>query len=228
MKFFPLLFAFIVCTIIGTLSHEAGHIIVAKAIGYDTVLHYASMNYFDGPVYPDCDAEGLMLRKELDSNCHSKKIMDEYLNCTSKKRIDTLLISLVGPVQTLLTGFMGFGLLYLRRHQAFFSLTDWILVFLSFFSSRMLFNPLVSGTTYFFGQSDRLIMGDELHIGMMAGIPPVLLSAVLFLIALSICCLVVFRFMPVEFRRRFILCGILGSGLGYLVWMKLLGPWLLP
>lgn len=228
MKLLPLLFAFITCTIVGTLSHEAGHIIVAKAIGYDTVLHYASMNYFNGPTYPDCAPESYQPSKISKTDFNFKKIRDEYYSCTSGKRLDTLLISLGGPLQTLLTGFIGFGLLYYRRQSKDFTLTNWLLVFLAFFSSRMIFNPLVSGTSYLLGQSDRLIVGDELHIGMMVGIPPVVLSAVLFLTALSICCVVVFRFMPVESRRKFILCGFLGSGLGYLVWMKLLGPWLLP
>ena len=43
----PILFSslFILFTIIGTISHEYGHIIVAKFLGYGTELHYGSMNY---------------------------------------------------------------------------------------------------------------------------------------------------------------------------------------
>lgn len=37
--------AFVVFTIIGTLSHELGHIAVAKYLGYQTTLHFGSMNY---------------------------------------------------------------------------------------------------------------------------------------------------------------------------------------
>ena len=47
-KFIILTFIFILFTPIGTISHEYGHIAVAKLLGYKTTLHYASMNW-----YPD-------------------------------------------------------------------------------------------------------------------------------------------------------------------------------
>ena len=37
---------FVLFTIIGTVSHEYGHIIVAKSLGYETTLHYGSMNSY--------------------------------------------------------------------------------------------------------------------------------------------------------------------------------------
>ena len=44
--FLKLFFAFILMTIIGTLSHEFGHCVVAQYLDYEVVLHYASMNWF--------------------------------------------------------------------------------------------------------------------------------------------------------------------------------------
>jgi len=32
-------------TVIGTLSHELGHIVVAEILGYETTLHFSSMNW---------------------------------------------------------------------------------------------------------------------------------------------------------------------------------------
>ena len=40
-----LVLSFILATIVGTLSHEGGHIAAAKYYGYETTLHYGSMNY---------------------------------------------------------------------------------------------------------------------------------------------------------------------------------------
>ena len=37
---------FVLFTIIGTVSHEYGNIIVAKSLGYETTLHYGSMNSY--------------------------------------------------------------------------------------------------------------------------------------------------------------------------------------
>ncbi|GHA37071.1 hypothetical protein GCM10007103_18010 [Salinimicrobium marinum] len=44
----PLIFlslTFVLFTAIGTISHEYGHIVIAESLGYDTTLHYGSMNY---------------------------------------------------------------------------------------------------------------------------------------------------------------------------------------
>jgi hypothetical protein len=43
--FLLLVLAFIIFTCVGTLSHELGHIAVAKVLGYDTYLGYGYMNY---------------------------------------------------------------------------------------------------------------------------------------------------------------------------------------
>lgn len=46
LKLFVILFVvFIVFTCIGTLSHELGHIAIAKILGYETHLGYGYMNY---------------------------------------------------------------------------------------------------------------------------------------------------------------------------------------
>jgi hypothetical protein len=61
-KFFFIIFlAFILFTIIGTLSHELGHIAVAKYFGYETTLDYGSMAY-SKDFYKDGDV------KELEKN----------------------------------------------------------------------------------------------------------------------------------------------------------------
>lgn len=40
-----IILCFILFTIIGTLSHELGHIVPAKILGYQTTLHYGSMEW---------------------------------------------------------------------------------------------------------------------------------------------------------------------------------------
>lgn len=72
------IFPFLV--IFGTLSHEFGHIVVAKLLGYETILHYGSMNWFVNGI----DGENL---KEL--------------------RWENFLITLGGVLQTIITGTIG-------------------------------------------------------------------------------------------------------------------------
>ncbi len=59
--FLILTFGFILFTAIGTVSHEYGHIAVAKFHGYETELHYGSMNYYP-PGYKQ-DEDYLTLKK---------------------------------------------------------------------------------------------------------------------------------------------------------------------
>ena len=47
---------FILFTVIGTVSHEYGHMAVAKYLGYETVLHYGSVNYYPIGYLDDKDA----------------------------------------------------------------------------------------------------------------------------------------------------------------------------
>jgi hypothetical protein len=47
--------AFILFTINGTLSHELGHIAVAKLLGYETTLHFGSMNWESAQPYSTKD-----------------------------------------------------------------------------------------------------------------------------------------------------------------------------
>ena len=47
-KFLIIVIGFILFTIVGTQSHELGHILVAKFFGYKTSLNYGSMTYSKG------------------------------------------------------------------------------------------------------------------------------------------------------------------------------------
>jgi hypothetical protein len=58
---FILTIVFILFTAIGTVSHEYGHISVAKIYGYETSLHYGSMNYYPKGYSEDKDLKALQL-----------------------------------------------------------------------------------------------------------------------------------------------------------------------
>ena len=105
--FISLLIAFIVATVIGTLSHECGHYIVAEYLGYEARIHYS----FTG------------IRKSI----------QHQVICSS----DSFWITVGGPLQTLLTGTIGLVFLFLLRKSfagaAKLTLMQWVLIFLSLF-----------------------------------------------------------------------------------------------
>ena len=85
-----LLFSFLV--IFGTLSHEYGHIVIAKFLGYETTLHYGSMSWFINGI----DGELIATKKE------------------------DFLVTMGGIFQTTLTGTIGLLVLYFSHSKLSF------------------------------------------------------------------------------------------------------------
>ncbi len=66
--FTPITLAFIVFTILGTVSHELGHISAARILGYETTLHFGSMSWKKGPNYDEMKGLYAEYKEEIDSN----------------------------------------------------------------------------------------------------------------------------------------------------------------
>lgn len=105
---------FVIFTIIGTLSHESGHYIVAKILGYDASIHYAFTRW--SPKHP----------------------------LQHKNYWDSVLVTLGGPIQTILTGTIA--AIYLCYNRAKFKASEmltfqqWIWVFVALFWLRQTSN----------------------------------------------------------------------------------------
>ena len=189
---------FIVFTAIGTVSHEFGHILVAKYFGYETTLHFSSMSY------------------DMGQNV-------SYSN--------SLWVAFGGPIQTMLTGLVGLLIVHYRKehiNRNGLKLIDWVAVFLSLFWLRQVFNVMMSIVIEFFYPNGSFFSGDETilseGLNLWEGTIPVSLG----LIGLLISVYIVFRIVPREIRFTFILSGLLGGTLGFIFWMRILGPVLLP
>ncbi|MFN3196656.1 MAG: M50 family metallopeptidase [Chlorobiota bacterium] len=189
---------FIVFTAIGTVSHEFGHILVAKYFGYETTLHFGSMSYDMGQIV-------------------------DYSSF--------FWIALGGPMQTMLTGLLGLLIvLYRKEHinRNGLKLIDWVAVFLSLFWLRQVFNVMMSIVIGFFSPTGSFFTGDEAILSEELNLWEGTITISLGLIGLLISVYIVFRIVPREIRFTFILSGLLGGILGFIFWMKILGPVLLP
>ncbi len=206
---------FILATVVGTISHEYGHIAVAKYLGYNTALHYNKMGFSKEP------------------SLFSTKVKDslstiEYKKLTSQRKLESYWITWGGPIQTILVGFIGFGVLWIRRNKGLsFGLKDWICVFLTFFLARQILNFGVQLISYLI-TGEHKKFGDEIQLAMYLDWPIYSIAFSTCLFSILVCCVTVFKFIPKEYRIRFILSGIFGCGIGYFVWMVWLGPILLP
>ncbi|AWI25954.1 hypothetical protein [Flavobacterium pallidum] len=228
--FLYIFLAFIGCTIIGTLSHEYGHIAVAQSLGYKTTLSYQSMHV-------DRKAEKAELHRLAYPYLNEIKNKQPYpakaavdAKCRQMHRND-LWIRLGGPLQTMLTGTIGFCILWYRRKKsraALFHINDWIFVFLAFFWIRQPSNILHSFGYKIITGKGHWIGGDEWYISYYLKVPLWTASVITGIIGLLIVAYVIFAVIPKKYRLTFLTAGITGGVAGFLLWMDYLGPYLLP
>jgi hypothetical protein len=158
---------------------------------------------------------------------------EEFQALNNRFREKSTLITLGGPLQTMLFGSLGLiALIWRRKKLGSTSLNwkDWSLIFLALFWLRQVFNlthalidELISPNGSPFG-----IRGDEVSLsrrfGLWEGTLPISTGVLGVLVAL----LVIFKYVPRDNRFTFIISGLTGSVLGYVLWMVWLGPVVLP
>ncbi len=228
-KLLAVIVVFTLLVPIGTLSHEYGHIIAAKLLGYETSLHYNSMNWGGqkkSQLIGLSRTYGNEIQKDLDF-----PLRDKYQSLSTEVKKDALLIACGGPLQTILTGTIGLFILMFRRRQMVagkFNLVDWVAIFLAFFWARQIFNPIMTVVMGIVKNRPMFNGGDEVNIARMLSLPNWMISIILGGVGTYICLFVIFKFVPKNIRKEFVIGGIIGSAIGFVTWMKIVGPHLLP
>lgn len=242
-SFLILTITFILFTVIGTISHEYGHIVVAKSLGYETTLHYGSMNYYPKGYSEDTDVIALKaLTKEYMSIEYKswpeeiKEKAREYDKSIQKrfpyeKSSDYFLIKIGGPLQTMITGTIGL-LILLKRKRSIqlegLKMLDWLAIFLSLFWLREVFNLTSSIGMELISPNGTWFGGDELHISQDLNVWPGTVPIILATLGLMIAVYVIFKIIPKKTRFTFILSGFVGGIAGFILWMNIIGPQILP
>jgi hypothetical protein len=199
--FIKLSFGFIIATIVGTLSHELGHYIVAYFYGYKPHISYGY-----------CTWDLTLAKPHYD-------IKDDFYIC------------LGGPLQTILTGTFGLVLLILNRKKYLsvdnLNFIQWVAIFITLFWLRQTTNYVIELVEKVF-INNRISGGDEFLIADYLKINTFFISGLSALIGLTILTLVVFKFVPSRQRLTFILSGLIGGVLGFIIWLEFIGQILLP
>jgi hypothetical protein len=189
---------FILATVAGTLSHEWGHYMVARSLGYKVAINYASTYLTEGP-YP--------------TPAHLFRI------------------TLGGPVQTMLTGTVGLLLLFLFRKsfqsRQQLSFPQWGLIFITLFWLRQTAN-LAVGLGIFLFKGRLSESGDEVELARHWHLPGETISIITGLLGAVVLAIVIFTFIPARQRLTFVIAGLAGGVAGYLLWLKWLGPVIMP
>jgi hypothetical protein len=241
-NFILLSLTFILFTVLGTLTHEGGHIAAAKYYGHETTLHYSSMNY-KKPWQAQFDTmQAIYKRHKLDEDNHIKhleskrqdslasEIKQQY---TRREYIqESALITIGGPLQTLLTSIIGIFILLYRRQSILvrgMQLWDWLAVFLALFSLRFVSNLTLSVLSELWKPNGNYFGGgDEARLARSLDLPLGMFAIPLFCFGLITALWVIFKILPAKHRLTFILSGLIGGVLGFILWMDWLGPIVLP
>jgi hypothetical protein len=225
-----IILGFVLFTVIGTVSHEFGHIIIAKSLGYETILHYGSMNY-DNSNYKKRIVEIYNQNKTEIENGTEFKHKAEYEKGVKKLTNNILLVRIGGPLQTITTGIIGLIIIYWRRKKIKedgLKLFDWFAIFLSLFWLREVFNLSMSIGSELIKPDGSYFGGDEKRISELLNLWNGTVSCLLGIVGLIISAYIVFKVLPKKLRLTFILGGFLGGIFGFILWMNILGPKILP
>lgn len=153
-----------------------------------------------------------------------------YLVLTTQKmtRQQSFWMTIAGPLQTMLTGTIGFVfLLKSVKLRERLSVAQWALVFISLFWLRQSANLIIWLMRYFI-TGTIAVNGDEIKLGTYLNVSPwliVLLTAIVGFVVLSI---VTFKIVPKSQRFTFILAGLVGGLAGYCLWFDYLGRQIMP
>ncbi len=199
---------FFIAAIVGTLAHECGHAIVGEMLGFKTRLSYA---------FTYCE------------NCYD---IYNATKGTAAFRLYEYKQSLFiwgGPLQTILTALAGtIGLLVVRRKQEIdaYNTKHLLLLALSFFISRNVFNEVLFWAKYF-TTKEMPYRCDECKLLNYYNANP-LVGHLLILVAASAVLWWITFVLLKKHRLQFIIWGGLGSLSGGVLWLYVIGPRLLP
>ena len=228
--FFQLFLSFILFTIIGTLTHEYGHYVAGKMVGIKSSIHF---NY-TVTEYDPSSTELLDIYKTYKNQIDNKQIFPlkdkfEFLQASTWRK--NLYFIMGGPLQTMLTGTIGLLLMIFYRKSFFkafrLNIQQWILIFFTLFWLRELANCVVMIAMLLF-TSKREFGSDEVKIAEYLGLHFTSVTFITAFLALIIALIVTFFFVPPTQRKTFTAAGFAGGVTGYILWLYILGPIILP
>jgi len=202
-KLVLLISAFVLTTIIGTITHELGHYAVARIMGYKAKMHFAKTSW-------------------------GKRSYEKKTICKNER----LFITSGGVAQTVFTGLVGLYLIFKRREKIStngLKPIDWVSVFLSLFWLREPFN-LFSFVfdKIIYPSNGSYFGGDEFKLSKMMGLHEGTFSIVLGVLGLVIPLYVFLKIIPTKLKVTFMIGGFVGCLTGYVLWIKIMGLVLMP
>lgn len=141
----------------------------------------------------------------------------EFLLTHDQIRRNGFFITLGGPLQTMLTGTIGFILLLIYRNSfknaAYLKIGQWTIIFTTLFWLRQPVN-LFSWIIRYLIRGNFSHGGDEIGLAYYLHLPSLSVIGITGAIGIGILSLILFKFVPVSQRFTFLIAGLIGGGLG--------------
>lgn len=150
-----------------------------------------------------------------------------YDHSNKTTAFESFLITLGGPLQTMITGTIGLLIIWFRRENLD-RFIFWLGIFLSLFWLRPSFNLAYSILHKLKFPDQGIFRGDEAGLSMLLNLPTGTFGILFGLLGLLVGLYIVFKVVPAHLRLTFILSGLLGGISGFILWMKVIGPIVLP
>jgi hypothetical protein len=231
-KLFLWLFAgFLLFTVAGTLLHESGHYLAGKLQGRDSMrIAYAYTTY---GVHAADDSLAALYRLHYEDIVHNRHFAgeDAYHRLDALVARNSFLFTLGGPLQTMLTGTIALVVMVAcgKRFRGAQKLRfgQWLLVFLSMFWLREIVNLVMMLARVALGHTNKM-RGDEFRLALYLHWHPWSVQVACGIVSVSVAAVVIFRYVPLRQRAEFIAAALAGGVCGYVLWLELLGPVLMP
>jgi hypothetical protein len=229
--FLFLFFGFIIATVIGTVSHEAGHYLAGKILGFKGLRISYKYTFIDSTMPTMSKLEQLYKRYPAGIKNNQpfpeKNLFDSLVK---KDQREILWFDIGGPLETMLVGTIGFLLLIVFRKRYFqqevLAFWQWVLIFLSLFWLRQVFNFVC--TIALFATGRIRYIADEFRIAAYLHCNRWSVTTVTAAIGVVILGIVAFKFVPAKERLTFLAAGLAGGIAGAVLWLVVLGPVFMP
>jgi hypothetical protein len=216
--------AFMLATVVGTVSHELGHYTAARLLGYEASINYRSTLPDYSPDYNQI----MDIRKKYGKEIkEGSDYPDKQLFSALNKKIfkANFWICLAGPLQTALTGTVGLLILLFYRKRFFnqgkVTAAAWCFVFMALFWLREPANFFTALVLELFNRP-KAMFGDEFGLTYYLDWPLWSIITPAAIIGAGVLLLVLYV-LPKQIRATFMLSGLLGSTLGFWLWFFVVG-----
>lgn len=227
--FIFLTLTFILMTVVGTLTHELGHYSVSKFLGYDASINYQSSSHWNAELDEHYEKIHEKYSHEIKNNLNFpdkenlQRLIDKYEN-------DDFWIILGGPLQTMLTGTIGFLLILVYRHKIIRSdkitLIGWTLAFTSLFWLRQVANLFMAVLTFVI-KGEPSLRGDEMQLALHLDTNLWTIQIITGSLGLIVL-VIILRLLPKTIIPTFLVSGLTGGILGYYLWLIQFGKYIMP